>query len=321
MTYNHENFIIQHLESIKYQINKYGDEKKIQLIVSDDCSKDNTIILIKKWLEINNSLFERVDILTSESNLGICNNYVKGIKQIKGEYFKVLAGDDLYGSDNIFEALELLKRYDIIISPIAPFSNDRLSSRNKLKSKMFLMYDFSNRKYKKIRNSFLSLPMTPGIFIRKELLNDQVLSFIEQFKFIEDRSRNIILYENNSNLKIGIIEKFLILYRHHDSAVTKTSNTEIVNAFNEDSRKLFEYVINTNSSFFIKIKIKYQLLLLKVPNRLMKSIMNFEAHIYKLKYLLKSNKYNTKMSRIISQFYEKNNQHINSLMEEAKRYE
>ena len=55
ITYNHEKYIIEHLESIKYQILQYGKNEKVCFILSDDCSTDNTLLITQQWLKINSN--------------------------------------------------------------------------------------------------------------------------------------------------------------------------------------------------------------------------------------------------------------------------
>ena len=96
LTYNQEKFILQHLESIKYQIMKFGVDINVNLVVSDDGSKDNTIFLVEKWTNENYELFNDIKILKSTVNQGIVHNYIRLLDNIKTEKFKILAGDDIY---------------------------------------------------------------------------------------------------------------------------------------------------------------------------------------------------------------------------------
>ena len=66
LAYNHELFIIDHLESIKFQILTYGKGLEIDLIINDDChikfsvsfnkipnKSKNTIIIINFCIRIS----------------------------------------------------------------------------------------------------------------------------------------------------------------------------------------------------------------------------------------------------------------------------
>ena len=57
ITFNHRDYIVEHLESIKYLVKTYGSDIDVDLIVSDDCSLDNTSLLVDQWCVLNKSLF------------------------------------------------------------------------------------------------------------------------------------------------------------------------------------------------------------------------------------------------------------------------
>lgn len=88
ITYNHENFIIDCLNSIKGQT-----WKNIELIISDDCSTDSTQRIIKEWVEKNHPLSCKV--LFSDMNMGIAKNLNSLLKYMDGDYLCFFAGDDL----------------------------------------------------------------------------------------------------------------------------------------------------------------------------------------------------------------------------------
>ncbi len=59
ITYNSAKFVVEALESIKSQT-----YKNIELIISDDCSTDNTIELCKQWISDNGKCFVNCELLT-----------------------------------------------------------------------------------------------------------------------------------------------------------------------------------------------------------------------------------------------------------------
>lgn len=57
LAYNVEKYIIECLESIKYQIQYFGSEYECRLIVAEDCSTDTILKLIEGWVYKDNGLF------------------------------------------------------------------------------------------------------------------------------------------------------------------------------------------------------------------------------------------------------------------------
>ncbi len=90
ITYNSSEFIMECLDSIAVQT--YDN---IELIISDDCSTDNTIALCKTWLSKYQGRFVNTELLEITENTGITKNINRGCKLAKGEWIKPLAGDDL----------------------------------------------------------------------------------------------------------------------------------------------------------------------------------------------------------------------------------
>ena len=103
LTFNHEDYIIEHLESIKYQVQRFGEAFDVSIIINDDCSSDKTKELVEKWLSVNHDLFFQISKLFNEENLGTCKSLCNAIDKLDSQYCKMTAGDDVYSSENIFE--------------------------------------------------------------------------------------------------------------------------------------------------------------------------------------------------------------------------
>lgn len=89
VSYNSSKTIIETLESIKAQT-----YKNIELIVSDDCSTDNTVEVCRKWLEQNKDRFVRTELITVDHNTGVSANGNRAINACRGEWQKGIAADD-----------------------------------------------------------------------------------------------------------------------------------------------------------------------------------------------------------------------------------
>ena len=113
VTYNSERTIVETLESIKYQIEHYGKNMNFFLVLSDDCSTDKTLRVVKRWLAINSALFVDNVVLATSQNSGLCINYAQMIENIKTDYFIQIAGDDLISSCNVFKSMENLKKNEV----------------------------------------------------------------------------------------------------------------------------------------------------------------------------------------------------------------
>lgn len=89
VTYNSAEYIIDTLNSMKEQT-----YLNIELIISDDCSTDDTVDVCKKWLVENGERFIRTAVVISPVNTGIAPNFNRGIAVARGEWIKTIGGDD-----------------------------------------------------------------------------------------------------------------------------------------------------------------------------------------------------------------------------------
>lgn len=96
LTYNDALFIEKTLNSIMEQT-----YKNIELVVSDDCSTDDTVERCKRWIERNGERFSNVQLLTVEKNTGVTYNITRAQKSAQGKWIKGLGGDDLLAPDCI----------------------------------------------------------------------------------------------------------------------------------------------------------------------------------------------------------------------------
>ncbi len=90
ISYNSSKTIIETLDSIYSQ-----SYQNIELIISDDGSKDNTITLCSEWLEEHSARFIKSLILTSDKNHGTAINCNHLINNATGEWLKTIAADDI----------------------------------------------------------------------------------------------------------------------------------------------------------------------------------------------------------------------------------
>ena len=104
LTYNQEKYVVEQLESIKYQVLNYGNDFQVYFLLCDDASSDSTVRIAKKWVE-KEKIFDDCNFIVSLKNKGLVNNYIIALKNIKTDLFKLLGGDDLYYKNNVFEAV------------------------------------------------------------------------------------------------------------------------------------------------------------------------------------------------------------------------
>lgn len=86
--YNHARFLEETLDSIAAQT-----YPNIELIITDDGSKDDSISIIGEWMQANPQA--NATLIANPQNEGICKTFNKGLRQSHGKYFQVIACDDV----------------------------------------------------------------------------------------------------------------------------------------------------------------------------------------------------------------------------------
>lgn len=105
--YNSERFIARTVEAALQQ--SYDN---IEVVVIDDCSKDNTVTILQKIAERDS----RLRVIRNEVNLGMSGNWNRCVRECRGEYVKLIPADDLLYPDCIRKSLPyLLKHEDITL--------------------------------------------------------------------------------------------------------------------------------------------------------------------------------------------------------------
>ena len=89
MTYNHERYITQALDSVLMQHTNFDWE----VLVSEDCSTDRTREIVKGYAARHPGLLR---LLLSEKNLHSNEVVARGIRAAAGEYLALLDGDDYW---------------------------------------------------------------------------------------------------------------------------------------------------------------------------------------------------------------------------------
>lgn len=210
--YNQAEVVPYMLESIRYQIERFGQGQEFQLIVTDDGSTDDSCQVIDRWIEENQGLFARTDRLFREENAGICANYVDALKRVEGERFVAVNGDDLLAPYNLFEITGKLDEYHMVCTAFLKFTGEGDITRTYGTYLEVALQRFIREKtlYRAIK---LGFPIMGTAVYRKSLLSDSVLDFILQFRTVNDRACFQKILDEKKDIRVCYVNRPIILYR------------------------------------------------------------------------------------------------------------
>lgn len=139
IAYNSSDTISETLESAFAQT-----YVNVELIVSDDGSKDNTLKIVRMWMNAHKNRFSRVAIIASKSNRGTSVNYNRAVDACKGEWVFCVDADDLLLPNAIDTYLSFIEKNPsshFIFGKVIPFGTYKVS---KDFLKQYVDYSFFN---------------------------------------------------------------------------------------------------------------------------------------------------------------------------------
>jgi alpha-1,3-rhamnosyltransferase len=248
ITYNSANYVLETLESAKTQT-----YPEIELIISDDGSKDETIEICQRWADENNLHFVEIKILSVKKNTGIPSNCNRGISASNGEWIKLIAGDDILETHCISNFTNFLVDNPsalVITSQQESFFTD--NNNNKIYvNKRPEVTNSNSSFYKNDSNAVLQLRYLanrkvliagPTYFINAELLKN-INGFNEKYKLLEDYPLFIKILKNN--IPIFYLDKITVFYRISNNSVSSSNLNKIYPKYYKDWYKhLFNEVFN-----------------------------------------------------------------------------
>lgn len=264
-SYNEEKYIIENLESIKYQIEQYLKGVEVYLIINDDCSTDRTIEYIEKWIEDNGFLFKNVKINKQMINVGISRNYVDLVNSIETDNFVLIAGDDLFYKNNVFEI-----DGEFVITPAIKFDAHGVFF-NEWRD-YYNLYVGKNEKElnRLLKKQFkYTFPIeTPSFFWKKKLLDENTLERVLNFKYINDIPLIEGLLRNTKHPVFN--EKVYVLWRQ-SSGISTNKNTPFRKEY-EKERELIDLKYRNSlynkSKFYKEIVKRYEYYLTKLYQKM-----------------------------------------------------
>jgi alpha-1,3-rhamnosyltransferase len=255
ITYNSARYVIETLESAKNQT-----YRSLELIITDDASTDDTVNVCRNWLEQNSSGFVRTEILTVEKNTGIPANCNRGVKAAKGEWIKLIAGDDVLCPEIISDYILYISENEecnVLYSDVK-FITDKGIEPTNIDMKALRM----NLSGLGAAEQFQILLRTNPVWAATLMYSKEIaqnIEYDEKFRYYEDRPflQKITL----RGYKIYYVDIVGALYRKHNESIQLVSKQflQTRTAIDSYSAKLevIKYIDNPMEKYLYYTKSKY----------------------------------------------------------------
>jgi glycosyltransferase involved in cell wall biosynthesis len=199
-TYNGEQFIEKQIESLLHQT-----YRPIEIIISDDGSTDNTLIIVEEYIKKYPFIF----LFNNEKQHGIKKNFENALRNCNGKYIALSDQDDIWMPQKITTLVENIGTNALIYHNSMFVDNNNISLNNSIAQKLNC-YSGSNPK------AFLLFNCVSGhacMFDRK--LIDISLPF-PNAKF-HDWWLAFVATQNGG---VKYINQILVNYRQHENSKT-----------------------------------------------------------------------------------------------------
>ena len=237
-TYNGSKYLHEQLDSILSQ--SYGN---INVIIRDDGSSDNTVMIIKEYEQKDN----RVKLLSDNlGNLGFVRNFEELMKNSTSEYLMFSDQDDIWYNNKVetsYKRIKAIEEKNGKSCPILVHTNSKIMNYETRTKSLFISDCAKNSSFE---NSFFNFFVQGSTMLINGSLKREALPFSKEV-YLHDRYLHLIAEF------IGIrsyIDVPTMDYRQHSNNEIGSRGTNIIKRlisnryFNQNDKILFYYLHN-----------------------------------------------------------------------------
>ena len=261
LSYRSAETMVETLDSIKNQT-----YQNIELIITDDCSPDNSVEVAKQWIDENQGCLSSIKLVTTEKNTGIPGNINRALKQATGDYLKLIAADDYMTKDAIEEYVNFCEQNPkaIPIAKVHLFA-DQEADFSDVQGYCDKCYEFAGKNYKEQYRMLLMqnrIVAPSGSFYPMQVIRD-CNGYDEHYRWFEDYPMNLKVM--HKGYRCGFIDKELVFYRMSAKSITasqqlRLKKTEMKLFFRQKFWYMFQAGMGweavKQSRYWIKIALK-----------------------------------------------------------------
>lgn len=213
VAYNASSTIIEALDSVFAQT-----YPNIELVIADDCSTDNTVILCNKWIETHKGRFSDCRVISNSKNMGLSYNYNIAYGNCKAKWIKELDADDALLPNCISDCIEYVLNHDdvvLLFAKVAPADDISRDISNRIFD--YTLFNLSidellRRTYQK--NQIPAQTVFLNIFEMRKI----GLKIDETIEMIEDHP--LWINAMRMGVRLHFLDKEIVKYRVSESSIS-----------------------------------------------------------------------------------------------------
>lgn len=214
--YNHEKYLDDCFKSLLAQtyIN-------IEIFITDDCSKDDSVEIIEEWMDRLRERFVKVVFIKNDTNLGVVKSVNNMINLSRGKYIKTLASDDMLFPEGIRALVSFLEK-EVEFGLV--YSNYVLCNENE-------KYEVENLEKKSTqRSSTLSGSLSQALYEQDFIIAPTVLVRKKVYSEVGLHDETLLMEDwefwirASFSFKIGYLDYTTAAYRIVSNSMSRFSN-------------------------------------------------------------------------------------------------
>jgi glycosyltransferase involved in cell wall biosynthesis len=250
VTYNHEPYIAQAIESVMMQKTDFPFE----LVVSDDCSSDATARICRLYKD---KYPDKIRLLHSEKRLGMTGNVIKTLDACTGKYIAICDGDDFWTAADKLQKqanfMEIHEEYAICVHLCCFYYQDEGVSQVSIPVQMkegTEGFEFTNSQ--RIRS--LSL-ISSSYFYRRDKQPDKEI----MLSYSTFADQHILYYLNRAGKGYYMKENMATYRVHSDGIWTRLSVTAQLQTIVDWMADIYRHEKNEDTIYMLRKRIYYLL--------------------------------------------------------------
>lgn len=211
--YNQENLI---REAIKGALSQ--NYKRLEIILSDDCSSDKTYIIMQEMVADYNGP-HKIKVIRNSQNMGLISHVLARGREACGEIVVVAAGDDISKPERTRDLVQTFFEDKRILAVTSAFDvvdekGLRISENNQPRYGLTAWKGVESF-FKSLEDKYILIQGSTAAY-RREVFNFPLPDV--NMIFAEDVLFNYLIYANGGYVEAN--KNSLILYRQHPNAIT-----------------------------------------------------------------------------------------------------
>jgi len=269
-TFNNASYISKAIDSVLDQT--YTD---FELLIIDNASTDNTEEIAKKYKD------DRIKYIKNKKNIGMVNNWNKGLKLTCGSYFILLCSDDWWEETILEDEVKIFENNpDIVwVTTNGYYTNSKGEITKSIEHSL-----------RGIIESSISIPYQVINF--GNIILSSVMIRADIFKELGGYNKDSVLscdvdaFTTLSDIRdVYFLNKKLVYYRMHES------NTQNKQKLTYDYVKDFRYNLKKYTKLLKKYKINDEIFILRSKRALWQSVFYYKFSYNKIEIMEKNSEY------------------------------